>query len=158
MKNTIDLLLSLCFIVSCNTISKSVNNPYRNAYKYIVKDLMTKKKYITVSDSLFEFDRYGAETLLKLKGHSDALLLGTSSDNNPTIDSLIHQVSIEVSNPVLFLLFSKMDNKMIMADIYDYRHFTKYKSDRFTTVRRYLFMFDNKMKISSVTSTNMQSE
>ena len=49
-------------------------------------------------------------------------------------------------------------NKMIMAEIVDYHYFKHYKTDLFTMVRLYLFIFDDKMRINNVFSTNMQSE
>ena len=50
------------------------------------------------------------------------------------------------------------EQKMIMAEIIDYRHFNQYSNIILTTIRFYLFRFDDKMRIDRVYSFNMQSE
>lgn len=117
---------------------------------------MTKRKYIVVSDSLFDFDRNFAKILLK--GSAESSFLELDSDNNQTKDLLILHLSMNANNPEYLLRFSKMENKMMMAEIVDYHHFKHFKNDLFTMVRLYLFIFDDKMRINKVFSSNMQSE
>ena len=126
------------------------------AYQYIAKDLLTKKKYITVSDSLFEFDRNMAKLIMK--DNYGSSFGEICSNNTTTTDNYIHQVSTKVTNPIHLLRFSKMEGKMIMAEIIDYRHFNQYSNIILTTIRFYLFRFDDKMRIDRVYSFNMQSE
>lgn len=156
MKKTAIFLFALFCVISCSTMNKSTCNPYRNAYMFIAKDLMTKRKHIVVSDSLFDFDRNFAKILLK--GSAESSFLELDADKSQTTEILIHRLSKKVSNPEHLLRFSKMENKMIMAEIVDYHYFKHYKTDLFTMVRLYLFIFDDKMRIKNVFSTNMQSE
>lgn len=155
MKKTLFLFATLFCLSSCGLFSQHVANPYMDAYEYIVKDMMTKRKYMAVSDSLFEFDKYTAMTLLKEQ--TDSSFRETGKDMYPTIDGSTPQVSVKVSNPIHLLRFSKFENNMILSEVIDYEHFSKY-GDRFTTMRQYLFIFDDKMKIKKVTSTNLQTE
>lgn len=154
MKNTLSLFVLACCLFSCGMVNRHINNPYLDAYNYVVKDLLTKKKYVSVSDSLSEFDKYMAKTLLK--GHFDFSLLENNAERNSGTDSLIHDVSIQVNNPVHLLSFSRMENRMITAEIVDYHHLKQYGNSAFTTIRLYLFLFDEKMRINRVYSTNLQ--
>ena len=56
MKKTSFLLFALWCLLSCGVHHK-MDNPYNNAYKYIVKDMMTKDRYVAVMDSLDECDQ-----------------------------------------------------------------------------------------------------
>ena len=47
---------------------------------------------------------------------------------------------------------------MITAEVVDYHHFEKYGNDRQTTIRSYLMMFDDKMRIKKVFSQNVMTE
>lgn len=156
MKKALVLAFTLCCFISCGLLSKNNDNPYMNAYRFIVKDMMIKKGTITVKDSLLEFDRYLAESLLK--DYPDSSFPKTVHNKQPNTDSLIHHMSIKASKPKHLLLFSNMENNMIMAEIVDCHHFTKYGNDRFTTNSFYLFVFDDKMRIKKVSSFNMQIE
>lgn len=155
MKKTSFLLFAVWCLLSCG-VHHNLNNPYNNAYKYIVKDMMTKDKYVAVMDSLVEFDRYMA--MYHIKGHFDTSLLEDSTEKRPDVDYLIHQLPIKASDPRQILLFSRMEDNMITAEAVDYQHFEKYGNDRQTTIRSYLLMFDDKMRIKNVISQNVMTE
>lgn len=127
-----------------------------DAYKFIVKDIMVKRKHVAVGDSLYEFDRDMAMKLINERAYTSIWEIDT--DIYPTTDSLTHQVTVKVNKPVYLLQFSKMEKNMIMAEIIDYHHYIQFKNDIFTTVRIYIFIFDEKMRIKRVSSVNMQSE
>ena len=155
MKKTSFLLFALWCLLSCGVHHK-MENPYNNAYKYIVKDMMTKDRYVAAMDSLDEFDRYMAMNLLK--GHFDTSLLEDSTEKRPDVDHLIHQLPTKASNPRQILLFSRMEDNMITAEAIDYQHFEKYGNDQQTTIKSYLMMFDDKMRIKKVFSQNLMTE
>ena len=155
MKKTSFILFAIWCLLSCG-VHHNINNPFNNAYKYIVKDMMTKDKYVAVRDSLDEFDRYMA--MYFLKGHLDTSLLEDSTKKRPDVDLLIHQLPKNASNPRLILLFSRMEDNMISAEVIDYQHFKKYGNGRQTTIRSYLMVFDDKMRIKKVFSQNVMTE
>ena len=155
MKKASFLLFALWCLLSCGVHHK-IDNPYNNAYNYIVKDMMTKDRYVAVMDSLDEFDRYMAMNLIK--GHFDSSLLEDSTEKRPDVDHLIHQLPTKARDPRQILLFSRMEDKMITAEVVDYQHFKKYGNDRQTTIRSYLMMFDDKMRIKNVISQNVMTE
>jgi hypothetical protein len=51
-----------------------------------------------------------------------------------------------------------MENNMMTAEVIDYKHFEKYGNDRQTTIRFYLMMFDDKLRINNVISQNVMTE
>ena len=155
MKKTTFLLLAIWCLLSCGVHHK-IDNPYNNAYEYVVKDMMTKDKYVAVRDSLDEFDRYMAMNFLK--GRFDTSLLEDSTLKRPDIDLLVHQLPTRANNPQHIILFSRMEDNMITAEVVDYQHFEKYGNDRQTTIRSYLMIFDDKMRIKNVISQNVRTE
>ncbi len=156
MKKTLVLLCSFFCLSSCSTLIQHVSNPYMDAYKFIVKDIMAKRKHVAVRDSLYEFDKNMAMTLINESAYTSIGEIDTHI--YPTTGCLTHQVTVKVNKPVYLLQFSKMENNMMMAEIIDYHHYIQFKNDIFTTVRIYLFIFDEKMRIKRVSSVNMQSE
>lgn len=155
MKKASFLLFALWCMLSCG-VHHQIDNPYKNAYKYVVKDMMTKDKYVIVRDSLDEFDRYMAMNLLK--GRFDTSLLEDNTINRPDINLLVHQLPTKATNPQHIILFSHMENNMMTAEVIDYKHFEKYGNDRQTTIRFYLMMFDDKLRINNVISQNVMTE
>lgn len=155
MKKTSFLLFAVWCLLSCG-VHQKIDNPYNNAYEYIVKDMITKDKYVAVRDSLDEFDRYMAMNFLK--GRFDTSLLEDSTLKRPDIDLLVHQLPTRANNPQHIILFSRMEDNMITAEVVDYQHFEKYGNDRQTTIRSYLMIFDDKMRIKNVISQNVRTE
>lgn len=141
-------------ISSCSVMQQQVANPYEIAYRFIIKDLMTKPQHVAVSDSLNEFDNNTA--IFLLSGSNDSSYKYDSICQDPTTNNYNHNVSTSaLKNPFHYLLFSRMQNGMIMAEVIDYQHFIKYNNDRFTTIRLYLLFFDEKMRIKKSIVTNV---
>lgn len=116
--------------------------------------MLTKRKYIAVCDSLSAFDKYMAINLLGL----DHSYLAKKATIYHASDSLLGDVPVYASNPVHLLLFSRMEDNMITAEVVNYQMFKKFKGSRFTTIIKYLFVFDERMRIKKVFYLNIDSE
>lgn len=154
MKKSLSFFLLVSCFISCDIVFKSIDNPYKNAYSYVVKNMLTKRKYIAVCDSLSAFDKYMAINLLGL----DHSYLAKKATIYHTSDSLLGDVPVYASNPVHLLLFSRMEDNMITAEVVNYQMFKKFKGSRFTTIIKYLFVFDERMRIKKVFYLNIDSE
>ena len=153
MKRQLFLFVTIIFS-SCGVMKQQAANPYEIAYRFIIKDLMTKPQHIAISDSLDEFDYFTALTLLREKNdfsyNYDSLCqVQTASNFNFRVSAP------KLGNPFHYLIFSRIRNRMLMAEIIDYQHFVKYGNDKFTTVRLYLLIFDERMKIKKSIVTNV---
>ncbi len=65
---------------------------------------------------------------------------------------------IYVSHPLHLLFFSRMEGNMITGEVVDYQIFKDFKDSRFTTITKYLFVFDDRMRIKNVFSLNIDVE
>lgn len=147
-------LSSMILLASCSLLRQEVANPYKIAYKFITMDLMTRPQNIAVSDSLDEFDNSMAKILLK--ENYDSSFRYDSLDQVQVTTMYNHKVPTPKKNkPVHYLIFSRIQNRMLTAEIIDYQHFIKYGNDRFTTIRLYYFVFDERMKIKKTIVTNV---
>lgn len=141
------------FISSCDVFHHVITDPYEAAFRFVVNDLMTSSRHVAVSDSLDEFDIFMAKSLLR--GKYDSLTINNSTCQIQTDFWVKHKISkSKKGTPSHYLIFSRIHDRMMTAEIIDYQHFIKYGNDRFTTVRLYYFIFDEKMRIKESIVTN----